>query len=185
MKEKLERRAHERLAALSQLPLFRSLTAEEKKTLAEGMSHTIYVAGETITRQGAVAHWLYVLTSGTAEIRMSFDPDGDGPLPAQQKIVATLKAPDVFGEMGLMTGEARSADVVATSDVDCFRLDKATFEQVLLNRPEIANELSEKLATRRVELIAAREGLDASAKNARHSVERDRILGNIKSFFNL
>jgi hypothetical protein len=56
---------------------------------------------------------------------------------------------------------------------------------VLLERPEIATELSEKLATRRVELIAAREGLDASAKTARHSAERDRILGNIKSFFGL
>lgn len=185
MKNKIERRANERVTALSQIPLFRALTEDERKTLAEGMSHVIYVAGETITRQGAVAHWLYVLTSGTAEIRMTFDPDGSGPLPPQQKIVATLKAPDVFGEMGLMTGEARSADVVATSDVDCFRLDKATFEQVLLNRPEIATELSEKLAARRIELIAAREGLDASAKRDRESVERDRILGNIKSFFGL
>jgi small-conductance mechanosensitive channel/CRP-like cAMP-binding protein len=185
MKNKVQRRANERLNALAQIPLFRSLTEDERRTLAEGMSHVIYVAGETITRQGAVAHWLYVLTSGTVDIRMTFDPDGDGPLPAQQKVIASLKAPDVFGEMGLMTGEARAADVVATSDVDCFRLDKATFEQVLLERPEIATELSEKLAARRVELIAARDGLDASAKSARQSVERDRILGNIKSFFGL
>jgi CRP-like cAMP-binding protein len=149
------------------------------------MRHVIYVAGETITRQGAVAHWLYVLTSGTVEIRMTFDPDGEGPLPAQRRIVAALNAPDVFGEMGLMTGEARAADVVATSDVDCFRLDKATFEQVLLGRPEIATELSEKLATRRIELIAAREGLDAKARDERRSAERDRILGNIKNFFGL
>src|SRR5690606_16681814 len=167
------------------IPLFRSLTDEERQTLAEGMSHAIYTAGETITRQGAVAHWLYVLTSGTVDIRMTFDPDGEGPLPPQTKIVASLDAPDVFGEMSLMTGEARSADVVATSDVDCFRLDKETFERVLLKRPEIATELSEKLAARRIELIAARDGLDAEAKTARQSVERDRILGNIKSFFGL
>lgn len=185
VKSKVERRANERMRALSAIPLFRALTEDERHTLAEGMSHVIYCAGETITRQGAIAHWLYVLTNGTAEIRMHLDPDGDGPLPSQAKVVATLQAPDVFGEMGLMTGEARSADVVATSDVDCFRLDKDTFERVLLNRPEIANELSEKLATRRVELIAAREGLDAKAKDARHSVERDRILGGIKSFFSL
>jgi small-conductance mechanosensitive channel/CRP-like cAMP-binding protein len=185
MKSKVERRANERLTALSQIALFRALTDDERQTLAEGMSHVIYVAGETITRQGAVAHWLYVLTSGTVEIRMTFDPDGEGPLPAQRRIVAALNAPDVFGEMGLMTGEARAADVVATSDVDCFRLDKATFEQVLLGRPEIATELSEKLATRRIELIAAREGLDAKARDERRSAERDRILGNIKNFFGL
>ena len=182
---KSRRRVSERLDALGQLPLFRSLTDAERATLAEGMSHVIYTAGETITRQGAVAHWLYVLTSGTAEIRMTFDPDGDGPLPAQTRVVTTLHAPDVFGEMGLMTGEARSADVVATSDVDCYRLGKETFERVLLARPEIAQELSEKLAARRVELIAVRDGLDARARTARESMERDRILGGIKSFFGL
>lgn len=182
---KSKRRTMERVEALRQLPLFRSLTEDERATLAEGMSHVIYTAGETITRQGAVAHWLYVLTSGTAEIRTHFDPDGEGPLPAQTKVVATLEAPDVFGEMGLMTGEARAADVVATSDVDCYRLGKETFERVLLARPEIAQELSEKLAARRVELIAVRDGLDASAKTARESMERDRILGGIKAFFGL
>lgn len=182
---KIKRRTMERVEALRQLPLFRSLTDAERETLAEGMSHVIYTAGETITRQGAVAHWLYVLTSGTAEIRMHFDPDGDGPLPSQTKVVTTLHAPDVFGEMGLMTGEARSADVVATSDVDCYRLGKETFERVLLPRPEIAQELSAKLAARRVELIAVRDNLDDSAKTARESMERDRILGGIKSFFGL
>jgi CRP-like cAMP-binding protein len=84
-----------------------------------------------------------------------------------------------------MTGEARAADVIATCDTECFRLGKETFEQVLLKRPVIATELSEKLATRRVELIAARDGLDAEAKEARHSVERERILGGIKMFFGL
>ena len=120
-----------------------------------------------------------------AVITASAAPDGDGPLPEQTKVVATIVAPDVFGEMGLMTGEARSADVVATSDVECYRLGKETFEQILLARPAIATELSEKLAARRVELIAVREGLDASAMIARESVERDRILGGIKSFFGL
>jgi CRP-like cAMP-binding protein len=87
--------------------------------------------------------------------------------------------------MGLMTGQARAADVVAISDVSCYRLDKATFEQVLLARPEIADELSDRLARRRVELIAVREGLDENAKTARHSVERDAILGANRKFFDL
>jgi len=56
---------------------------------------------------------------------------------------------------------------------------------VLLGRPEIAEELSAKLAARRVELIAAREGLDPHAMRAREASERDRILGGIKAFFAL
>ena len=84
-----------------------------------------------------------------------------------------------------MTGEPRSADVVAIGDVDCFRLGKETFESVLLARPEIATELSDKLASRRVELIAAREDLDAISKRDRQATERDRILSGIRSFFAL
>ena len=171
----------ERFQALKQVSLFRSFTDDELRKLAAGMSHVIYTAGERITKQGAVAHWLYVMTSGTAEIRVIDTGNGS----KTQLAVAQLRAPDFFGEMGLMTGEPRAADVIASTDVDCFRLGKATFESVLLGRPEIVGELSEKLATRRVELIAVREGLDAAAKRAREERERERILGGIKSFFGL
>jgi CRP-like cAMP-binding protein len=100
-------------------------------------------------------------------------------------VVADIAAPDFFGEMGLMTGEPRSADVVALGDVECYRLGRAGFEGVLLGRPEIVEELSAKLASRRVELIASKEGLDAVAKVAREARERERIVGGIKTFFGL
>lgn len=183
--EKNEHRVEDRLAALRNVTLFQALTEDELRTLAGGMSHVIYTTGELITRQGAVAHWLYVMTIGTAQIRTTIDVDGPGPLAPQTKVVADLSSPDFFGEMGLMTGEPRLADVVATSDVECFRLGKATFERVLLGRPEIALILSEKLATRRVELVAVRENLDMTAQRARQASERDRILEGIKSFFGL
>jgi small-conductance mechanosensitive channel/CRP-like cAMP-binding protein len=185
VERRTRRRVDERLAALKEMSLFRHLTEAELETLAAGMSHVIYCAGEVITRQGAVAHWLYVLTSGKVQIRANVDPDGDGPAPAQAKLIATLDAPDFFGEMGLMTGEPRAADVVALTDVDCFRLGKATFERVVVERPEMANELSETLAARRVNLIAVRDGLDPDARLSRHASERDRILDGIKGFFGL
>jgi len=184
-KKKGEQAVADRFKVLRDLPLFRSLTNDEVRKLAEGLSHVIYTAGEVCTRQGAKAHWLYILTSGTVEIRTTLDRDGGGPLPGATKIVGRLTAPEVFGEMGLITGQARTADVVAVTDVDCFRLDKETFERVLLERPEIATELSDRLARRRVELIAVRDGLDEEAKIARQSVERDQILGAIRSFFSL
>ena len=185
LERRTKRKVDERLESLKSVSLFRHLHEDELETLAAGMSHVIYTAGEVITRQGAVAHWLYVLTNGTAEVRTNVDPDGDGPEPVHAKTVATLHAPDFFGEMGLMTGEPRAADVIAMTDVDCFRLGKETFECVLLARPEIVNELSEKLATRRVELIAVRDGLDAGERLSRHATERERILDGIKGFFAL
>jgi len=182
---RIARELDEHFAALKTVHLFRSLTDDELRTLAAGMHHVMYTAGEIITRQGATAHWLYVMTSGAAEIRTTIDPDGPGGQPEKGVVVARISAPDFFGEMSLMTGAPRSADVIATSDVDCFRLGRDTFKAVLLARPEIADELSSKLASRRVELIAAREGLDASSKQAREASERDRILHAIRSFFAL
>ncbi len=185
-KRKMDQQRGERVDALRRVGLFRALTEEELGTLADGMSEVIYCAGEYCTRQGAVAHWLYILTSGSVEIRATFDPDGpEGPLGATSKVVTKLDAPEVFGEMGLMTGEPRTADVVTLTDVTCFRLGKETFERVLLARPEIADEFSEKLAKQRIELVALRDGLNASEKEARESKERDRILGGIRSFFSL
>jgi small-conductance mechanosensitive channel/CRP-like cAMP-binding protein len=182
--KKAAREVGNRFRVLRDLPLFRSLTDEEVHTLAEGLSDVIYTAGEVCTRQGAAAHWLYILTAGTVEVRTTIDPDGPlGPAPLSTKVVGQISAPEVFGEMGLMTGQSRTADVVAVTDVDCYRLDKRTFERVLLARPEIATELSDRLAKRRVELIAVRDGLDEDAKIARHSMERDEILGAIRSFF--
>jgi small-conductance mechanosensitive channel/CRP-like cAMP-binding protein len=177
-------RIDQRLIALKTVQLFRSLTDDELRTLAGGLSHVMYTTGEVITRQGATGNWLYVMTLGSAEIRANVD--GADPADRRDKVVvAKVTAPDFFGEMSLMTGEPRSADVVAIGDVDCFRLGKETFETVLLARPEIATELSDKLASRRVELIAAREGLDAGGKRDRQASERDRILRGIRTFFAL
>ncbi len=171
------------LAAVRSVKLLQFLTDDELATLADGLVRVTYVAGEVITRQGAVAHWLYILTKGEADIKIKVDHDGDGPKPAQVKLVAHITAPDFFGEMGLMTGEPRFADVVATTEVECFRLGKPSFERVLLARPKIVGELSDKLANRRVELIAVRDNLDDEAKVSRHHIEREHIFNAIKEFF--
>ena len=183
--KRLAREGDAYLDAVKTVHLFQSMTEEELRLLASNMNHAIYSAGETITRQGATAHWLYILTAGEAEIRMLVDPDGAGGIPEQRVAVAKIAAPDFFGEMSLMTGEPRTADVVATTEVECFRLGRKPFEALLAARPAIANEMSEKMATRRIQLMAVREGVDATVLASRHDGERERILSGIKTFFGL
>ena len=67
--------------------LFQSLSDDELRMLSEGTSPALYAAGETITRQGAVAHWLYILTAGSVEVRAKVDPDGAGPAPEVTRVV--------------------------------------------------------------------------------------------------
>jgi CRP-like cAMP-binding protein len=85
----------------------------------------------------------------------------------------------------MMTGEPRTATVIALSDIECYRLDQEAFHDILKSRPEIAENISEILARRRVELEAAREGLDEEAKLMRKRRHQGDLLRRIKGFFRL
>jgi CRP-like cAMP-binding protein len=87
--------------------------------------------------------------------------------------------------MGMLTGERRRADVVALTDVECFRLDKTGFERILHDRPEIAAQISGTLARRDVELATVLEGLDEDARKARMAHAETRMLDKIQEFFGL
>ncbi|HYQ15422.1 MAG TPA: mechanosensitive ion channel family protein [Polyangiaceae bacterium] len=163
--------------ALSGIDLFGHLEEDERRALARAARRTPFGRAEIITRQGATANWLYVLTKGEVEVRVA-SAESD-------RRVAVLQAPSFFGEMALMTGQPREATVVALTEVECFRIDKAAFQSVLQRRPAIAERISEILATRRVELDAARGDLEPDTHGQRISRENVRILSSIKQFFGL
>jgi len=175
---KLEREIHHRVHTLEQIDVFRQLTSDDRLRLAEGMRPAPFGRGEIITRQDSAAHWLYVLTKGEVEVRVR----GEGSV---EKLVTRMGSPNVFGEMGVMTGERRTASVVAATEVECYRIDKEVFKAVLRNRPEMVEVISQVMARRRVELAAVREGLDADAKKRRITEERSRLLESIQTFFGL
>jgi small-conductance mechanosensitive channel/CRP-like cAMP-binding protein len=167
-----------RVKALASVKLFQTLTDEERRSLAGRLSVAPFVRGEAITRQGAVAHWLYLITRGDVEVRVSI---GDN----LSERIATLHQGGFFGEMSMMTGEPRSATVIALTDVVCYRLDKEAFNDIIKHRPEIAEDMSEQLARRRVELEAAREGLNDEAMQARMNYHKGDLLQRIRRFFTL
>jgi CRP-like cAMP-binding protein/small-conductance mechanosensitive channel len=173
------------LESLRAVTLFQACTDDELQELAEDVAVVPYAAGEVILRQGTAAKWLYVMRSGTVEVRTRRDLDGTGPAREQEGVVATLVAPDFFGEMGLLTGELRNADVVAKTDVECVRIGRDVINRLMDKRPEIATELSERLAARRVELEAVQTGLDEAARASLEDRERQRIRDGIMRFFGL
>ncbi|HZS09746.1 MAG TPA: mechanosensitive ion channel family protein [Blastocatellia bacterium] len=175
---KQEQELDRRMKALAKVELFQALTDEEKKWLAERLRVAPFTKGEAMTRQGAEAHWLYIITKGSAEVQVTVNG-------GQSRSVATLGAGDFFGEMSLMTGEKRSATVVALEDTECYRLDKEVFQDVLHERPEIAEHISQILVERRLGLEAARDELDAEARQNLMSREKGALIGRIYQFFHL
>jgi small-conductance mechanosensitive channel/CRP-like cAMP-binding protein len=189
-----ERRKERRVHAIQRVDLFRSLAPDEQIFIADHLRDATFTAGETVTKQGAIAHHLYILCDGKVQIRrhaetaLASDSPGRNPDRAVgplAKVVATIEAPDFFGEMGLMTGEPRTADVIALTDVECYRLDKEGLQRILEDRPEVAAQFSKTLAKRRVDLATVTEGLDAEAGRMRMATEETRILDKIQEFFGL
>jgi small-conductance mechanosensitive channel/CRP-like cAMP-binding protein len=175
--DKAERELRQRHAALGKIDLFATLSEQERELLASGMRHAPFAAGEPLTRQGAKANWLYVIVSGTASVRVARD--------GAEREVSTLGAGDFFGEMGLLTGEPRTATVVAQSDVDCYRVGKEQFQELLQKRPRLAEEVARVLARRRVGLDATREDLDAKDEHARVSMAASELVKRMRGFFGL
>lgn len=163
-----------RLKALKKVMLFSQLTPEELTHLADSLRDTPFTKGEVMTRQGATAHWLYLLASGEADVWFEMDN-------RERRHLTNLKAGDVFGEMGLMTGEPRRATVTARSDVECYRLDKQNFESILLSRPELAEGFARILSERNQQLMTAQQ-----IKHQPSTREQEAsILAKIRHFFRL
>ncbi len=175
------RKAEEELARrrvmLAGLPLFAALTEREREDLLPKLHPAPFATGEVITRQGATAHWLYILAEGEAEVAVLHD--------GADSAIARLHAPDLFGEAGLLTGEPRNATVTAASPVLCLRLDKEDFRATLTARPEIATEFSRVLTERKLSRSSREAGLDADGKHPTHDAERSLTLARIQRFFGL
>lgn len=173
-----ERELERRLRALSAIELFAPLSDAERRTLAERLVPAPFAAGDVMTHQGAVAHWLYIVASGEAAV-MWQAPDG------QQRQIGVIPAGAFFGEMGLMTGAPRSTTVVARADVECYRLDKSGFEDIIRARPEIAEAMSHTLAERVRQIEAMQAQLRREGSENAHASGHAAILGRIREFFGL
>jgi small-conductance mechanosensitive channel len=179
--ERAEKKTREdleqRLRVLRQVSIFTMLEQQDLDELAPALRYAPFTKNEVMTRQGAEAHWLYMMIDGEAKVLVARD--------GIEKEVARLHAGDFFGEMSLMTGAKRAATVVAVTDVECYRLDKAEFQRIVQQRPELAEKFAEVLAGRRVGLLAATEGLTAESRIARMKAEERDLVHRIRSFFGL
>ena len=171
-------REHQRrVEQLAKVDLFSTITQEEREQLAGKLLYAMFARGEVITRQGAEAHWLYILFSGQVEVRAARN--------GRESVVAVIRAPGFFGEHGLMTGAPRTATVTALTEVECYRLDKEAVNQLVHARPEVANELADILANRQQGLDQALTAADGHVQHAVSSERSRQVLRKMQKFFGL
>jgi len=175
---KSEQHDRRRKQLLASVNLFEALSEDERAELAQNLKYAPFTRGEIITRQGDEADWLYLVEDGRASVRVT-----DG---GREREVTKLEAPSFFGEMSLLTGEPRAATIVAETDLECYRLEKATFQRVIARRPELAGELASVLSQRRHQLTAAREGMgDGDGRDQRQAKVERALFARIRDFFEL
>jgi hypothetical protein len=121
--------------------LFRGLTMAEATVLGTFMERQTAEPGDVVVRQGEVGDAMYLIESGTADVRA-----GRG---EQETItVATLGPGDFFGEIALLTGAERNADVVATMPMTLLRLGKDEYTRYLAHAADVEREMMRAAVTR-------------------------------------
>ncbi|MBS1122013.1 MAG: Potassium efflux system KefA protein [Deltaproteobacteria bacterium] len=173
---KAEQELAQRMNALGSVDLFRGLPENLRKDLADQLVYMPFAAGEAVTREGDRDDGLYMLVKGEAVVRIGAGDDA--------REVASLIPGQFFGEMSLMTGEARTASVVAMTDVVCYRVDKPAFQHILRETPSIADQIADVLVTRRTALSAVRDERDDLKRNRTETAKQD-LLGRIRGFFGI
>ena len=103
-------------------------------------------------------------------------------LAGTQGEVARLKPGDVFGEMSLLTGEARTATVTAITDCDLLEIDADGFRRLVLANPSVLERVTSVAETRRGELDRHRE---THAAPAAVTDPRVTLLARVRQFLRL
>lgn len=127
---------------LKKIPLFASVGNDALQMIGEKLENVRFAAEEIIIREGDLGDCFYIITSGKVRVETQIE-EMQRPV-----ILARLEAGDYFGEMALITGEPRSATVVAETEVELWRLRKSDFDELIMSNPKITLSLTHILSHR-------------------------------------
>jgi CRP/FNR family cyclic AMP-dependent transcriptional regulator len=126
---------------ISNVSLFKTLKASELKQLSNFLAPQEFNKGQTVIHEMDKSNALYILVQGKAKVVLH-------PSEGEEIAIETLGAGDFFGEMGLLDGKPRSADVVCTEFCRMLRLDRNDFYAVVKRNPSILESLVIELCER-------------------------------------
>jgi small-conductance mechanosensitive channel/CRP-like cAMP-binding protein len=158
------------LERLSGIPIFAPLSDEELQVLSEAAAARVYAPGESIVRMGKEGNSMFVIVRGNVNVQI--------PENGVTKTVNTLRENDFFGEMSLLTGEPRSATVVAAEETEVLQIHKDALKPILEGNPELIKTIGEIIEERRGALVTSKTVADIESTNGERSV-----LQSIKNFF--
>jgi small-conductance mechanosensitive channel/CRP-like cAMP-binding protein len=136
-------------------PLFAELSDELLDLLVEGTRVIEYGAQQTVIVQGETGSTCYVVDVGRVAAIVS---DGSA-----ERRVAELGPGELFGELGLLTGNPRTTTVRTLEDARLLEIGAGTMRVALERSPDLAQRLAEITVLRRAGLLEVRAALDSAA----------------------
>ena len=157
---------------LSDVSIFAPLSDEETQRLAENALVRVFAPDESIVRQGQKGDSMFVIHRGAVVVKAKED--------GVSQTIRKLREGDFFGEMGLLTGEPRSATVTAQEETEVLEINDLCLKPILEGNPDLVKTLSRIIEERRA-------GLDEiEAKNSETRVsDKTTVFHSIKKFFGL
>ena len=158
---------------LSSVPIFAPLSDEEARQLAESSVTKVFAPGESIVRQGQQGKSMFVIHRGSVFVQLKEE--------GAAKNIKKLVEGDFFGEMGLFTGEPRSATVVVEEETEVLEISNLCLKPILKNNPELVESFSKLIEERRafLETIQIESNTDVA------TIDKSGVFDSIKKFFGL
>ena len=161
----------ERERLLVGIDLFAALTDSDRATIAARTRTIEFADAERIVAEGEPGQSMYIVASGRVHVLIE----------ATKTTIATIGQGGYFGEMSLLTGDPRTATVVAEGDVRVLEIDAELFRQLGQVSPRTVEQVGVAAATRRAELNAVR----ASAKSAATVEPPANFIARMRKFLKL
>jgi pilus assembly protein CpaE len=130
---------------LRQVEIFANLDEGEIDKIGDMLRERRYQEGQTIFRRGERGEALLIVAGGRVKIAVQ---EGD-----RERVLAFYGAGDVFGEMGLLTGEPRSATATAVSDSRILLLPKENFGDYVSTNVVVMRQMMRIISQRQSETI--------------------------------
>ncbi|KPA15417.1 membrane protein containing Mechanosensitive ion channel MscS [Candidatus Magnetomorum sp. HK-1] len=127
---------------LKEIDLFKLFSEEDRNFISQRFRHHHYRAGQMLVRQGEAGDSLFIIVEGVVSISVILEDK-------KEIEVARLGAENIFGEMALLTGEPRSANVKSITDSHVLEINKQDIAPLIEAQPELSTLLGEVLTKRK------------------------------------
>ena len=157
---------------LHTVPIFAPLSNDELERLAKASTLRVFAPGELIVRRGREGHSMFVITRGSVKVQI---PDRGIP-----KTINKLSSNEFFGEMSLLTGQPRSANVIAEEETEVLQIKKTALKPLFEENPGLMKSICE--------IVEERQHLLTSTVPDERDITLEPekgVLTSIKKFFGL